>query len=125
MSKSKRRKRLFETGNQPLLTGPKFALRMTRFFLAASLLVGLSLLGGMLGYWYFAEMSWIDAFVNSAMILSGMGPVGELKSNSAKFFAGFFALYSGLLLILTSGLLVAPLIHRVLHSFHCDVDEAK
>lgn len=78
----------------------------------------------MLGYHYFEEMAWIDAFANASMILSGMGPIGEVRSWSGKLFAGCYALYSGLVLIAAAGIVAAPIFHRILHRFHMD-DEGK
>ena len=96
---------------------------MALSFAVATLLIAVSLLGGMMGYRHFEKMPWIDAFANAAMILSGMGPLCELTSSSGKLFAGAYALYSGLVLILATGLIIAPLMHRVLHHFHVDCDE--
>jgi len=89
-------------------------------FGAASLLIGLSLVGGMLGYRYFEGMEWIDAFANASMILSGMGPLTPLQTSNGKLFAGLYALYSGLALILATGILLAPVVHRLLHQFHLE-----
>lgn len=86
----------------------------------AGILIGLSLLGGVAGYHIFEEMTWIDAFVNASMILSGMGPMKELQTSSGKLFAGCYALYSGLVLILVTGLILAPIVNFVLHRFHLD-----
>ena len=85
-------------------------------------LVGLggSLLFGMWGYWYFEGMHWIDAFLNSAMLLGGMGQIGDLSSTPAKLFAALFALYAGLVLIAVTTLILAPVLHRVLHSVHLE-----
>ena len=113
----------FENKYQPLLSRPQFLVRMANYFLAAALLVSSSLIAGMLGYHFIEGMSWLDAFLNASMILSGMGPVNPLQTAGGKLFAGCYALYSGLLLILTSGLLLAPLVHRLLHSFHVDAKE--
>ncbi len=121
-----RRKRLrFETKNQPLLSRAAFAIRMLKYFAAAMGVVLVSLFVGMLGYHFIGDMSWMDAFLNASMILSGMGPVGKLKTEGIKLFAGIYALYSGLVLILTSGLLLVPLLHRLLHCFHLDDDDDK
>jgi hypothetical protein len=68
-------------------------------------------------------MAWLDAFLNAAMILSGMGPVGELQHAGAKFFAGCYALYSGLLVVITTGIVLAPVIHRVAHGLHVEDEE--
>ena len=110
----------YETKHQPLLSRRAFAKRVARSFGTASLLIGISLLGGMLGYRYFEGMEWIDAFANASMILSGMGPLTPLETSGGKLFAGFFALYSGLALILATGILFAPVVHRLLHQFHLE-----
>ena len=110
----------FEAKHQPLLSREAFAKRLTRNFVVASLLIGLSLLAGMAGYRYFEGMEWIDAFANAAMILSGMGPLGPLQTTGGKLFAGFYALYSGLALIAATGIIFAPLVHRMLHRFHLE-----
>jgi len=73
---------------------------------------------GMAGYMYFAEFSPIDAFLDAAMLLGGMGPVGALPNDGAKFFAGCYALFAGLVFIGVSGVLIAPFAHRVLHTLH-------
>jgi hypothetical protein len=112
----------FESKHQPLLSRPDFARRVGRNFAAASGLIGVSLVGGMLGYHFTEEMGWIDAFVNAAMILSGMGPVAQLNTTAGKLFAGCYALYSGLILILASGVVLAPIIHRMFHRFNLEHD---
>src|SRR5262249_58485327 len=108
----------FEHKSQPLLSRAGFLLRLAGNFGAAVVLVGVSLFVGMLGYHHFEDMACIDAFVNGAMILSGMGPMGELKTSGGKLFAGCYALYSGLILILSMGLILAPFFHRLIHKFH-------
>jgi hypothetical protein len=111
---------MFEHRKQPLLDRPRF---LRRFMLSATTggaLVVLSLAGGMLGYHHFEGMPWIDAFANAAMILSGMGPLVPMQSTAGKLFAGFYALYSGLALILITGIVFAPLVHRMLHRFHIE-----
>ena len=80
--------------------------------------IGVSLFLGMFGYHHFENMTWIDAFVNASMILSGMGPIGELHTSAGKLFAGCYALYSGLALITIAAILLAPVAHRILHRFH-------
>ncbi len=75
---------------------------------------------GMYGYHVFAALPWIDAFVNASMILSGMGPMAELKTDAAKLFAGTYALFSGLIFIGIAGILVAPVLHRLMHKFHLE-----
>ena len=113
---------MFEHRRQPLLDRRRFLLRLFISVLAGGALIVISLLGGMLGYHIFEGMPWIDAFANAAMILSGMGPLGPLQSTSGKLFAGLYALYSGLALILITGVVFAPLVHRMLHRFHIERD---
>ena len=82
-------------------------------------LIGISLLAGMIGYAHYEHMSWLDAFLNSAMLLGGMGPVKtEDLSAPGKLFAGMYALYAGLVFIVVMGIILAPVIHRILHRFH-------
>ncbi|WP_332690083.1 hypothetical protein [Bosea sp. (in: a-proteobacteria)] len=113
----------FEHRRERLIPVRRFALRMGR---AVLLWLGLTLVGlaiGMAGYAASEGMSALDAFVNAAMILSGMGPVTELKTAAGKLFAGFYALFSGLFVVVATGFVLAPLLHRVLHSFH--IEEGK
>ena len=81
-------------------------------------LLALSLGVGMLGYAHFEGLSWIDGFLNSAMLLGGMGPVNPPLTAAGKLFAGIYALYAGLVFIVTAALVVTPILHRVLHRFH-------
>ncbi len=108
----------YERLKEPLAPMPLFLKRVLTNFLLVQVVVAVSLLVGMWGYHDLERMSWIDAFANASMILSGMGPLGELHSYGGKLFAGFYALYSGLLLIVAAGVLLAPLLHRFLHSLH-------
>ncbi|MFZ2314322.1 MAG: hypothetical protein WAW86_01510 [Gammaproteobacteria bacterium] len=87
-------------------------------FLCAALFVG------MLGYHFLEHMSWVDAYANAAMILSGMGPLVPLSSTSGKIFAGTYALFSGLVFIMVMGIIFAPIVHRWFHKWHLD-DNAK
>ena len=112
----------YEARHQPVLPRRKFARRLAWSFAAASLLVAVSLAGGMAGYHYIEGMPWIDAFANAAMILSGMGPLSPLQTWGGKLFAGLYALYSGLVLIAVTGIILAPLVHRLLHRFHAEVE---
>jgi hypothetical protein len=88
------------------------------------LAVGGSLILGMWGYWYFEGMHWIDAFLNAAMLLGGMGPVEpQLHTTGGKLFAGFYALYAGMVVLVAASILVAPLMHRYMHKFHLESRE--
>lgn len=123
---AKRAKRLvdlnFEGRREPLLNRYAFAKRVAASCGAATLLIAASLYGGMWGYRHFEGMSWVDAFVNAAMILSGMGPVSVLETRGGKIFAGCYALYSGLAVIIATGLILAPVVHRLMHRFHLEAD---
>ena len=92
----------------------RFALRLAINFSIGLGLIIVSLLAGMLGYRYFEGLRWIDSFSHASMILGGMGPYTEPKSDGGKLFEGFYALYSGLLLIGVTGLILAPIIHHIM-----------
>jgi hypothetical protein len=94
-----------------------------RFLLALGLaggVIGVSLGIGILGYHFIAGLRWVDALLDAAMILSGMGPVSPLVSDGAKVFAAGYALFSGLVLISATGIVLSPVFHRVLHRFHIE-----
>jgi hypothetical protein len=112
----------YESRHEPLLPRRAFARRLARNFTVASALIAISLAVGMAGYHFLEDMGWLDAFANAAMILSGMGPLEQLKSPGGKLFAGLYALYSGLAVIVATGILIAPVFHRMLHSFHVEPD---
>src|SRR6185312_1337236 len=98
----------YEHLGEPLLPRRKFLYRVWQHFLVALAVVAVSMLIGMSGYHWLAGFSWIDSFLNAAMLLGGMGPVGDIPSDSGKLFAGFYALYSGLVLIVSAGVLLTP-----------------
>lgn len=110
----------YESRKQALASRRKFLRRVALSLLVALLIIAVSLFGGMLGYAYLEGMGWLDAFLNAAMILSGMGPVQPLRTDAGKLFAGCYAIYSGLIVILITGIVLAPIAHRVLHRFHVD-----
>lgn len=87
----------------------------------ALMVVGLAL--GMAGYSVFEGMAWRDSFLNAAMILSGMGPVAELKTDAGKLFAGSYAIFSGLVIVLATGVVLSPIVQHVLHVFHADTED--
>ncbi|KAB2659932.1 MAG: hypothetical protein DVB31_15045 [Verrucomicrobia bacterium] len=91
----------------------------------ASSVVAVSMAIGILGYHYIAGFEWIDALLNAAMILTGMGPVGTLTNDWAKLFASGYALFSGLILVAANGIILAPVFHLVLHRFHADEDDIR
>jgi len=113
---------VFEHRSEQVLPGHRFALRLLRHLVIATGIVAVSLLVGIGGYEHFEHLAPRDAFLNSAMLLGGMGPVDTNLSPAGKVFAGVFALYAGLVFVVAAGVLLAPLVHRILHSVHCDLD---
>jgi hypothetical protein len=99
-----------------------FAKRMFRFFLISIGMISISLLIGILGYHYFADLGWIDSILNASMILTGMGPVDRLVTNGSKIFASFYALFSGVAFLTTIAVFLSPLLHRLLHVLHIEED---
>jgi hypothetical protein len=116
---------MFEHRESPLLPLPAFRARLWRSSLIGLGLIAASLAIGMFGYHFIAVQGWADSFLNAAMILSGMGPVGDLKTVGAKIFAGVYALYSGLALISIAGVMLSPVVHRFLHKFHLETHKEK
>ena len=109
----------------PLLPLPLFRRRMVRHAVFAFGAIGVSLAIGIIGYRLTGHYSWLDCLYNAAMILGGMGPVsGDASTTPAavKWFASIYALYSGVALLTSVGLLLAPVVHRVLHRFHLAED---
>jgi hypothetical protein len=113
---------MFEHRKQPLLTPREFLLRQLLYFLVAFIIIIGSLVLGVIGYHYLEGFSWVDSLVNASMILGGMGPVNELHTVTGKLFASFYALYSGIIFLVTVGIIMAPLYHRFLHRFHLDME---
>lgn len=109
---------MYEHRTARILTPAEFLTRMVKHGLIAFVLVCVSLLIGMAGYAYFAGLPWVDAFVNAAMLLGGMGPVDRMNTTGAKLFAGVYALYCGIVFIASAGILIAPVAHRILHKLH-------
>lgn len=111
----------YERRSEPLLPWRVFLIRrIGRTLALCGAVTVASLFIGMLGYRLSEGMGWLDAFLNASMILGGMGPVDTLHSAAGKLFAGLYALYSGLVLVGTAGLLLAPFVHRLLHRFHLE-----
>ena len=111
---------MYEYRRQRLLSRRAFVTRLARHGLCAVLLVFGSLVLGIVGFHLLSRQPWLDALLNSAMLLGGMGPVGDLGPARGKLFATFYALYAGLVFLIVAGLLFAPVFHRILHRFHLD-----
>jgi hypothetical protein len=109
---------MYERRQSRPLSRAAFAGRLARHLAVAMGLLGVSLGIGMVGYHCLDDDAWIDAFLAAAMILTGMGPTGEPHSLGGKLFAGFYALYSGIVFLVVIGIIVAPIAHRMLHRFH-------
>jgi len=113
---------MYEHKEEPLLPSEQFKSRLFRHITIACGSLLLALLIGMLGYHHLGPMDWIDAFLNASMILSGMGPVADLQTDSGKIFSGLYAIFSGIFFLALFGVVAAPLIHRALHKFHVDIE---
>lgn len=113
----------FEHRHQRPITSRQFARRMIGHSVYAGLVVAGSLFIGAAGYRVFAGFSWVDSLLNSAMLLGGMGPVGDIPTTSGKLFAAAFALYAGLVFLAVAALLLGPVFHRVLHRFHFEAEQ--
>jgi hypothetical protein len=113
---------MFEHRTQPLATQAEFTQRMLRYGLLTGGIILSSLAMGMLGYHYLESLSWIDSLLNASMILGGMGPVHVLHTDAGKLFASFYALYSGIILLASTGILITPIFHRFIHRFHLELE---
>jgi hypothetical protein len=109
---------MFEHHTKPLLPRKVYYQRLVRNASLGVVFIAGALAAGMIGYHSFEKMSWVDAFVNASMILSGMGPVSTLQTEGGKIFAGCYALFSGIAMITIMGIIFAPVVHRFLHKFH-------
>ncbi len=117
---------MFENKFEPLAPRKLFAARIIISLLMTTGVVAASLGIGTVGYHHYGELNWIDALLNAAMILAGMGPVDPLKSSSGKLFATFYCLFSGIVFLTMMAIMLAPLYHRFLHTFHlADEDDNK
>lgn len=110
----------FEHRAQPLIPPHQFIIRLAHSGIIAVALIAVSLVVGMVGYHVLEGLSWMDAFLNASMLLGGMGPVNMPVTIGGKLFAGLYALYCGLAVILVAGVILAPVAHRILHRFHIE-----
>jgi len=111
---------MYESRLQPLITRAQFVRRVFGHVSFAVGTAAFALFVGIAGYHYLAGLNWVDSLLNASMILGGMGPVDILKTDTAKIFASFYALFSGLVFISLLGVLLAPFMHRAMHRFHID-----
>ncbi|MBI3509202.1 MAG: hypothetical protein HY064_00960 [Bacteroidetes bacterium] len=109
---------MYESKHKPLATKKEFTKRLIGSFMLAMLLLFISLMIGVLGYHFFNSLGWVDSLLNASMILTGMGPIDPMKNETAKIFASFYAIFSGVAFLTTVGVLLAPVIHRAMHKFH-------
>jgi hypothetical protein len=112
-----------EHRRQKVASFPQFLFRVGRYALVSAMLIFLSVVIGTLGYHHFGQLSWLDSFHMSSMILTGMGPVADMKTDTAKIFSSIFALYSGVAFLSITAVFFAPIVHRLLHILHVERDE--
>lgn len=113
----------YEHKQAPLLSKREYAKRLRRSVFLASIFVAVSLAIGTIGYHAFGELAWVDSFLNSSMILTGMGPVDKMPDDAGKLFASFYSLFSGIAFLTTISIVLAPILHRAMHKFHIGDDE--
>ena len=115
--------KLFERRHQRLATARDFWLRMGLFALFSTAIMGLSLYGGMAGFHYLEGLGWLDSLLNATMLLGGEGPLAQPQTVAGKYFASFYAVYSGVVFLVAFGVLVTPVAHRMFHLFHLPEDD--
>ena len=111
---------MYESKKQALASSKIFYKRLLWNFTISAAILSICLLIGVVVYHYLAPSTWIDAFHNASMILSGMGPVIDIKTNQGKWFSSFYALFSGIVFITNIGFILAPAIHRLFHALHIE-----
>lgn len=114
---------IYERKDAPLVDRKTFARRVLKNFVISSPIIAASLFLGILGYHFIGDLGWIDALLNSSMILTAMGPVDKMTTESGKLFASFYALFSGIAFLGTIGIFLAPILHRFMHKFHLEYNE--
>ncbi len=115
---------MYESRHQPPIGRRHFVRRMAAHAAVAAAFLAVSLAIGMAGYSYFEHLGWRDAFLNAAMLMGGMGPVVAVQTPGGKLFAGLYALYCGLGVLIAFAIIVAPAFHRMLHKFHWSADHS-
>jgi hypothetical protein len=115
---------MYESRRHTPLSRARFARRLLGHGAVAAGLLVFSLLAGIAGYAYFENLPWLDGFLNAAMLLGGMGPVDAPRTDGGKWFAGLYALYSGLVFLVAASIVLVPVLHRLLHKFHWNQDSS-
>ena len=113
---------MYESKAHPPIPRGRFIRRVLLHAAAALALMLVSLMLGMAGYQYFEQLPWRDAFLNAAMLMGGMGPVDSPRTDGGKLFAGLYAMYAGVMLLVAAALVITPVVHRVMHRFHWEKD---
>lgn len=116
---------MFESKRQRVIPSHRFARRLAWSFALSGAIAAIALTVGIVGFHYIADVPWIDALHNASMILGGMGPVADMKTDGAKLFSSGYALFCGLVFISVVAVTLAPVLHRVLHKFHMDETDLK
>ncbi|MFH1183599.1 MAG: hypothetical protein V1755_00975 [Chloroflexota bacterium] len=111
-----------EHRKHPLASRRVFLRRIATYLMLSTGIILFSLAIGILGYHFLEGLTWLDSLLNASMILGGMGPVALLSTQPGKLFASFYALFSGMVLLVAAGVLITPLFHRFLHHFHLELD---
>lgn len=114
---------MFEHHRKPLISRREFISRQIRYAGFSFVILIFSIGTGTAGYHIFGELSWIDAFLNASMILTGMGPVDHIDTNEGKLFSAFYALFSGISFLTFVAVLFAPIYHRFMHKLHLNIDD--
>ena len=116
---------MYELHTEKLLPRRQFLRRLARHGGLAGVVLVLSLVVGILGFHFFANQLWLDAYLNATMLLSGMGPVGDFQGSVGKIFAGIYAMYSGIVFLGATAVFLAPVVHRVLHKLRLSEDRKR
>lgn len=114
---------MFESHSEKLISFPLFIGRVALSFCVAFTIVFAALGIGTVGYHFVAKLGWIDSILNASMILTGMGPVATMTTTASKLFASAYALFSGFVFLTSTGIVLSPVFHRVLHAFHIDEED--
>jgi hypothetical protein len=114
---------MFEHHKEPLANRSEFIKRMLRFSTLGAGIMLCSLGIGVFGYHFFEKLPWLDSLLNASMLLGGMGPIAPLATTGGKLFASFYALFAGMVFLVAVGVMVTPVLHRILHHFHLEIEE--